>query len=206
MRWMMPRHLASGKARLRDHRPRSRAGNRRARHRCGCGRGATNHRRNRRFEHGTDRFREVRRALRWLSGRARQRPGRPVGRQTGPPQRLADIDIAEPGHQPLIHERGLQRRLASGEEAGKRGAGELVAERLDADRAEMRRGGNVGAGNQIHQAEAARIVEDHAHAGRQVEDDVVMGGEFRARTVAVGDRPAVAVRIRRGTSRTCRDA
>ena len=102
-------------------------------------------------------------------------PGLAVRRQPRPPQRLADIDVAEAGDQPLVHERRLERRLAAGEQAGERGAAHLVAERLDAERGEMFRAVEPGARHQVHQAEAARIVEDDADARRHVEDDMVVG-------------------------------
>ena len=72
------------------------AGNRRARRRCACGRGATSRRR--RWPRAAPRG-SARRAAPAIAVGAplfrRERAGGAVGRQPGPPQRLADIDVAE---------------------------------------------------------------------------------------------------------------
>ena len=105
-------------------------------------------------------------------------------------KRLADIDVAEAGDQALVHERRLERRAAPGHERRERGAGELVAERLDADRLEMLRSRQFGTRAEVHQAETARIVEDDADARGHVKDDVVV-------SLALGGRMIVARGIRR---------
>src|SRR5580704_10224858 len=43
-----------------------------------------------------------------------ERARRPVRRQTGMPERLTDIDVAQAGNQALVHQYRLQRRLTAG--------------------------------------------------------------------------------------------
>ena len=84
------------------------------------------------------------------------------GRQPGAPERLADIDVAEPGDQFLVEERGLERRAAAAQESGQHRAVERVAGRLDAEPGEKGMGVKVGRLGEQHEAEAARVVEDDA--------------------------------------------
>ena len=51
--------------------------------------------------------------------------------EAGAEQRLADIDIAEPGHEALVEESSLQGGAAAGEEFRKAISGQFAAEGLD---------------------------------------------------------------------------
>ncbi len=53
-------------------------------------------------------------------------------------QRLADIDIAEPGDHPLVEQQGLGRRSPPDELAGQIGGGQVRSERFRAKIDEMR--------------------------------------------------------------------
>src|SRR5215207_9434656 len=114
-------------------------------------------------------------ALARLAGGRRERARGGFRMQPGPEQRLADIDVAEPGDQALIEERRLERRPLAPEKAGDRLPGEFVAERLEPEIAKMRRGVELGPGHEVHQPEPARVVVGDARAVREVEDDVVVG-------------------------------
>src|SRR5690606_26416967 len=48
----------------------------------------------------------------------RDRGGDPLWRQSRPPERLAYIDVAEPGDEALVHQCGLQRRPLAAQEIG----------------------------------------------------------------------------------------
>ena len=103
-------------------------------------------------------------------------------------QRLADVDVAEPGHHLLVRQRGLEARLLAAAGLRKKPGVELVAERLGADLLHQRVVGELGARHQQHEAEAARIVEGDAGAGRHVKHDVVVRPVVRARMVEVARR------------------
>src|SRR6266550_521829 len=116
---------------------------------------------------GRDRLREHRldgidqplRALVRRTGLGRDRRRAPLGREPCAVERLADIDITEPGHDPLVRQRRLERGLLAFARARKRRRVEFVAQRLGAERAQQRLAVEFGARNKLHHAEAARIVE-----------------------------------------------
>ena len=122
-------------------------------------------------------------------------------------QRLADIDVAEPGNDALIRQRGLQRGLLAVAGLRQHRGVERIAERLRPERTHHRfAASSVVARDQLHEAEAARIVERDDRAVRHVEHDVIVRRELAARVMEFAGRPLVARRAARGTSPTCRDA
>ena len=88
-------------------------------------------------------------------------------------QRLARIDVAEAGDDALVEERDLQRRTLAGAGASERRAVEIVASG-SVPSTERRVGVEPGRGDQIHHAEAARIVERHHGSARHLEHHVVV--------------------------------
>src|SRR5215204_5426727 len=141
-------------------------------------------------QHRADLLRQATGALARIAGGRRERARGGFRMQPGPEQRLADIDVAEPGDQALIEE----RRLAP-EKAGDRLPGEFVAERLEPEIAKMRRGVELGPGHEVHQPEPARVVVGDARAVREVEDDVVVGALAAGlRVELAGDARAPALR------------
>src|SRR5215218_4197630 len=146
-------------------------------------------------QHRADLACEAMGALARLAGGGRERARRRFRMQPRPEQRLADIDVAEPGDQALVEERRLERRPLAPEQAGDRLAGELIAERLEPEIAEMRRGLELGPGHEVHQPEPARVVVGDARAVREVEDDVVVGALASSlRVELAGDAGAPALR------------
>src|SRR4051812_4888030 len=116
--------------------------------------------------------------LRRLAGRlargGREGAGMGLRVQTGAKQRLAYIDVAEPGDEPLIEERRLQRGSLAPEQAGDGLAGHFVAERFDPHPLEMAAGLDLRAWHQIHEAEAPGVVVGDDSAGRQAKHHVVV--------------------------------
>src|SRR3984893_10356706 len=102
-------------------------------------------------------------------------------------QRLADVNIAKTGNQGLIEERGFERRCLPRKKPGQSRAVEFVAQRFYSDVVEKRMRGEVRTRDQLHEAEAGRIVVNDTRARREVERDMIVQGIFRART---GDWPA----------------
>ena len=102
-----------------------------------------------------------------VGARAGDRAGEARGRDPGAEQRLADIDVAEPGDDPLVEQRRLDRRHLAGERRGQIGAVEAGFERLRPHAGEQRMRRFLAALDVVDQAEAARIVE--AHHGAVVE-------------------------------------
>ena len=96
-------------------------------------------------------------------------------------QRLAHIDVAEARHDLLVRQRRLQRRLLARAGPRQHRAVERIAERLGAERLDHRVLVQVGARDQPHVAETARIVERHDRAVRHVEHHMIVRGEFAAR-------------------------
>src|SRR5262249_2276208 len=62
-----------------------------------------------------------------------ERAGRPQRMHACPPERLVDVDVAQPRDGPLVEQRSLDRGLAVGEAAGERLRRERTAERLAAE-------------------------------------------------------------------------
>ena len=89
-------------------------------------------------------------------------------------QRLADVDIAEPGDDALVEQRRLEACLLSRAGVRQHGGVECVAERLGTEAFEQRLGVELVARDELHRAEAARIVESHDGAGRHVKDDMIV--------------------------------
>ena len=85
--------------------------------------------------------------------------GLPLRREPRAEQRLADIDIAEPGHDALVEQRGLQRSSCRRRRPpASRRRTHCRAARGRA-RATAARRSSSGARHELHRAEAARIVE-----------------------------------------------
>lgn len=124
-------------------------------------------------------------SFRRLAGSAGKRARRPFRREMRPPKRLADIDIAKARNQTLIEKDGLERRFPVREGARHIVRGEGVSRRFNAHIPEMAASVECGAGRQIHEAEAARIVIDDAPAIGHMEDDMVMSRGFAARAVEI---------------------
>src|SRR5262245_31154991 len=142
-------------------------------------------------EHGLDGIDQLLRALVRCTGLARDGRRAPLGREPCAVKRLADIDIPEPGDDPLVRQRRLERGLLAFARARKHRRVEFVAQRLGTERAQQRLAVEFGARNELHHAEAARIVEGDAHARRHVEHDVIVSGVLRA-VVVVATRGRLA--------------
>ena len=106
-------------------------------------------------------------------------------------QRLADIDVAKPRHHALIEQRRLQAGLLVGAGVRQHRRIEFIAERLGAEPLQQRLFLDLVAGDDLHVAEAARIVEDHGCARRHVEHDMVVGAVLAARMMEFAGRLAV---------------
>ena len=120
----------------------------------------------------------------------RHLPGLAERRDPGPPQGLADVDVAEARDDALVEEDRLHRREAAGHAGGEGGGGEGVAEGLGAEAGEQRVGVEHGRRHEVDQAEAAGVVEGEAGAVVEVEDDVVVLFGRRVRVVEDADRGA----------------
>ena len=121
-------------------------------------------------------------------------------------QRLADIDIAEPRDHALVQQRRLQAGLLVGAGARQHRGVEFIAERLGTEALQQRLVLDPVAGENLHVAEAARIVENNRRARRHVEHDMVVRAILVARMMEFAGRALAARRRPRETSRTCRDA
>src|SRR5262249_6449602 len=113
-------------------------------------------------EHGLDGIDQPLRALVRRRSLARDRGRAPLGREPRAVERLADVNVAEPGHHLLVRQRGLERGLLALARAREYGGIEFVAERLGAERAQQRLALELGAGDELHHAEATRVVEGNA--------------------------------------------
>lgn len=97
-----------------------------------------------------------------------------LGRQPGAMERLADIDIAEAGNEPLVEKGGFERRFLAAESLGQIGGVEFIAQGLDPDAGEQLVAFEPGFADEIHEAETARIGIDDAQAILAGENDVIM--------------------------------
>ena len=127
----------------------------------------------------------TRSTARWLR---RAGPGGDGGRppSRGEPravERLAHIDVAEPGDHPLIGKRGLQAGLLAVASAREHRRIERVAERLGTERPQQRFLLQCRARHELHRAETPGVVEGDDRAVRHVEHDVVVGKMLRTRVV-----------------------
>src|SRR5262245_42319367 len=118
----------------------------------------------------------------------RDRGGPPLGREPRAVERLADVDIAESGDDLLVRQRGLERGLLALARARQHAGVEFVSERLGTERTQQWLLVERGAGNELHHAETARVVEGDARARRHVEYDVVVGRVLRALVVIPAGR------------------
>src|SRR5262249_44776116 len=105
-------------------------------------------------EHGPDGIDQPVRALVRRPGPARDRRCAPLGREPRAVERLADVNVAEPSHHLLVRQRGLERGLLALARTREHRGIELVAERLGTERAQERLALELGAGNELHHAEA----------------------------------------------------
>ena len=149
--------------------------------------------RDRILEHVADPRHQRKRAFVGRPGARRDGGGAPLGRQPRAPQRLADVDVAEPRHHPLIGERRLEARLLGPTGVRQHGGVEGVAERLGPERAQQRLLLELGARHQLHRAEAARIVEGDPGAVRHVKDHMIVGGVLRLRMMIFAGHARAAV-------------
>jgi hypothetical protein len=90
-------------------------------------------------------------------------------------QGLAHIDVAQTGDDALIAERCLKARPLAGAGARQHGGIEFIAERFGTETAQQRLLIEFGAGRELHEAEAARIVEGDDGAVGHVKDDMIVG-------------------------------
>src|SRR6187397_633957 len=100
-------------------------------------------------------------------------------------ERLAHIDVPEPGHDTLIGERGLEGCLLALERVREGGRVETAIERLRAKRLQRAIDRETTCFDDVHLAEAAGIVEDDGGAGRHREEYVVVRIETAALEVEV---------------------
>ncbi len=105
---------------------------------------------------------------------AAQARGLALRPDAGAEERFRDIDIAKPRHHLLIEQRRLDRRPLARERAGQNRAAEIIAERLGPKTGQQRMAARRLACHQIHQAEAAGIVEHHPRVVFHREDDVIV--------------------------------
>ena len=89
-------------------------------------------------------------------------------------QGFADIDVAEPGDEPLVEERGLEGCGLAGHQPGQGGGIEVFAKGLDADVPKQRMPVELRFRDQRHEAEAAWVVVGDRHAVIEDEADVVV--------------------------------
>ena len=89
-------------------------------------------------------------------------------------QRLAHIDVAEPRDDGLVEQRGLHAGLLALARRRQHRRVERIAERLRPDELQQRFGRQRIRRNDLHETEAARIVEGHRRARRHVEHDMVV--------------------------------
>src|ERR1700693_3565701 len=141
-------------------------------------------------------------ALVRLAGAIGDGRGLALGRKMGTVQRLADVDIAEAGHHPLVGERGLEAGFLAATGAGEIGGIEGPMERLGSKIAqESVMLQLVGAGEQ-HDTETARVVEGDSDARGEMEDHVIMRGVRGARMMETAGLPFLALLHTEGAGHT----
>src|SRR6185437_738768 len=126
-----------------------------------------------------------------LSGRERR--GQSSRRQLRPEQRFADIDVAEPCDHALVEQRRLEAGLPVGAGTRQHGGIECVAERFRTEPVQQRFILDRAAGDHLHVAEAARIVEDHGRARGHVKHHMIMGMVLAARMMELAWRLLVVL-------------
>ena len=109
---------------------------------------------------------------------------RRFGDELGATQRLAHIDVAEPGDARLVHQERLHVALGLAAAPRQVVDGERGLERIDAEHRQLGRRRRVGRGVGAQDAEAARIDVAQLEPLAQREDRV---GVRRARRVGVGE-------------------
>src|SRR3569623_2105529 len=130
---------------------------------------------NRGVQHGADRNNEPHGMVGWRAAAIGQRGSLPFRRQMRAKQRLADIDVAKPSDDALVEQRRLQRSLFPRAGLRQHGGIKRIAERFRAERLEKRFIVEIGACDDLHVAEAARIVERDHGAIVHLEHDMVVG-------------------------------
>lgn len=89
-----------------------------------------------------------------------ERTGSPHRRDAGPMERLADIDVAEPGDPALIEKGGFDRGASVCERRGEGWRVKSVAERFEAEFLQVRMARERPGLAKIHEAEPANVVVD----------------------------------------------
>src|SRR5260370_34227847 len=110
------------------------------------------------LEHGLDRRDEAFRMRRRRAGAGRQCRGFAARREARAVERFADVDVAEPGHGLLVEQGGLWTRRFPGAGMREPFRREGAVERLGTD-PHQRMVFELGARNQQHESEPARVVE-----------------------------------------------
>ena len=141
--------------------------------------------RDRLFQDFLDRLRQRLGSRSWLAGRGRKRRCPPLRRQLCAMERLAHVNVAEPGDNALIRERGFQRGLLAFEGPREGRRVEAAIERLWTEGLQRAITGLFAGVDDVHLTEAARIVEHDGGAGRHREQHVVVRIEAAAFVVEV---------------------
>ncbi len=101
-------------------------------------------------------------------------PGQPERRDPCPPERLANIDVAEPCHHPLVEQNRLYRRDPTGKPPCETWAVKPVAERLRPQPRQQAVRLQISGRPQIDHPEAAWVIERHPRPAGHLEDHVVV--------------------------------
>lgn len=99
----------------------------------------------------------------------------PARGDSGPKQGLADIDIAEPGNEFLVQQRGLDRRLFPLEHTQEIVGMEAIAQRLWPEMGKAWIARKVRCRPELHEAEPAWIIIGDEAAALGMEDNMIMG-------------------------------
>jgi hypothetical protein len=102
-----------------------------------------------------------------------------VGVASIPARRNGRVDVAETGDDSLIEEGSFDRRRLGAAGTGECRTVEFCRQRLRSQAAENRVLLPFDWGQHVHEAEAARIVEEHARARVEIEHDVIMPMHWR---------------------------
>src|SRR5690606_273028 len=120
-------------------------------------------------------------------------------RQVAAPERLADIDIAETGYQPLVEQRGLEGCLAAREEFRQDSARKQIARRLYAKARKQRMTVERAFFGKEHETEPSRIVIDHAGRATigtlKVEHHMIMRTQLGTLVMELAGRIATLIRL-----------
>jgi hypothetical protein len=119
---------------------------------------------NRLLEHRLDRLHQRLRALVRLAGLAGDAGAAPLGRKSGAMECLAHVDVAKPGDNPLVGQRGFQRGLLTAAEPRQAFRIERGRERLRTETIEQRLPTEFVLLDQLHHPETPRIIERNDRA------------------------------------------